>query len=375
MEKFGIVSFAQAFIQYFIIATDYGFNLSAPREISIHHKDPHKISEIFSSVMILKLFFLFISILILLSVICIIPKFQEDSNIYLFSFGMVAGYILFPAWFFQGMEKMGYITTLNIIAKLIFTISIFIFVRSESDYYKVPLINSLGFITTGIIALWIVFKTFRVKLQFPDTTILISHLKNSFYFFLSRISVSIYTISNTFILGLLTTNTLTGYYEAANKLIKAVSALNQPIVNAIYPYMCRTKNKSFYKKIFSGWVSIGICIFIITFFGNYYIISTVYGSNFGQTAQILRFLSIQFPLVFTSVLLGLPFLAAFGYTKFFNFTVVFGSIWHILALCIIIPIMKAYQEAGIYLLVFVTILTETIILLARVYGVRKYSLW
>lgn len=32
-EKFGLITFAQAFITYLIILTDYGFNLSATRKI------------------------------------------------------------------------------------------------------------------------------------------------------------------------------------------------------------------------------------------------------------------------------------------------------------------------------------------------------
>ena len=63
---------------------------------------------------------------------------------------------------------MKYITFLNILAKLIFTIAIFGFVRKVGDYLYVPLLNSLGFIAAGILALWIVFRDFGVKFKIVD---------------------------------------------------------------------------------------------------------------------------------------------------------------------------------------------------------------
>ena len=54
VEKFGAIAFAQAFVSYFLVVTEYGFNFTATREISIHREDQLKLSQIFTATMLAK---------------------------------------------------------------------------------------------------------------------------------------------------------------------------------------------------------------------------------------------------------------------------------------------------------------------------------
>ena len=64
-EKFGLIAFAQAFVQYFAIITDYGFGISATKEISLCREERRKVSCVFSSVITVKILLAVLSLLAL----------------------------------------------------------------------------------------------------------------------------------------------------------------------------------------------------------------------------------------------------------------------------------------------------------------------
>lgn len=66
------------------------------------------------------------------------------------------GNVISPTWFYQGMERMKYITLLNVLTNVIFVAAIFLFIKKPSDYLYVPLFQALGTITAGVISQWII---------------------------------------------------------------------------------------------------------------------------------------------------------------------------------------------------------------------------
>ncbi|MCX5695357.1 MAG: oligosaccharide flippase family protein [Candidatus Omnitrophica bacterium] len=243
-EKFGLIAFAQALIQYFMIITDYGFSLSATRKISLC-REREQACTIFSTVMSVKFILAALCYLILLLLINIVPKFRNDWLIYLFSFGAVIGNTLFPVWLFQGTEKMKYIAVINIAGGLIYAASIFIFVRTPADYLLVPLLNSLYFIITGIFGLYIAFKEFDLEFIFQSYSDIRQELRTGWGIFIATLAINTYTTTRIFAVGLLTNNIITGYYSIAERICGVIQTFPlASLSQAIYPRLSRIFAKS-----------------------------------------------------------------------------------------------------------------------------------
>ena len=350
-EKFGLTQYAISLITYFQFFTDYGFNLSATRELAICRDDNQKISQIFSSVMFIKLCLCILSFIILLLIVMFIPKFNEDSYVYILTFGMVIGYMLFPTWLFQGIEYMRYTSILNIIGKIVFTVLIFIFIHDTTDYMLVPLINSLGYILVGILGIYIALTKFNIKITIPSIRDIKYHLREGWYVFISTIAINMYTTTNTFLLGLLTNNTLVGYYSIAEKIILAVNGLLNPISQALYPFISRTvktddKTRSieFIRKITKIMTLVGIVLSAGLFIFAKPIILLLFGQSYVNSVIILQIISIVPLAVSLSTVFGDETMLTFNYKKAFTSIVMIGGIIDIVLGIILITLMK---EIGI----------------------------
>ena len=366
-ERFGLVAFAQAFIQYFVVLTDYGFNLSATREISIHRDNKQKVSEIFCSVLLIKSVLMIVSFVILSAIVFGFDKFRADWGIYYLTFGMVIGQVLFPVWFFQGMERMKYIAFLNITSKLLFTILIFIMIRKASDYIYVPLVNSLGFVTAGILSLWIIFKNFRVNLILPTTGSIKHQLEDGWHIFISSIAINLCTTSNTVILGIFTNNTIVGFYSAGDKIIRALVGLFEPLSQTVYPYISKLVSEStenaliFVRKIAKGVGGLGLLISLALFVFAPQVSNTILGKDFENSIVVVRILSFLPFLIGLSNIFGMQTMLTFGLKKTFTKILVSGSIINvILAVILVIPLkhvgvsiavlaMEIYMTCSMYL--------------------------
>ena len=305
VEYFGLLAFATAMITYLNIITDYGFNLTATREISLHRDNKEKVIEIFSSVMSVKFILVIISFILLSILVLSFERFNKDWEIYFLTFGIVIGQALFPVWLFQGMEKMKYITYLNILSKLIFTVAIFIFVKEQNDYYIVPMLTSIGFIISGILSLILVKKEFKISFHLQKLKTIKYYFLDSWHVFQQQFYVSMYGPINIVFLGLLATDTVVGYYSIVEKILLIPLTVFAMAARAYYPYGVKLyeKNKKLYfsqfKKISFVYLISSILFIFIIFLFNKEIVSIITGKTIhNELVDILNIL--VFGILFSS---------------------------------------------------------------------------
>ena len=233
INKFGIVMVAQSFAILLTIITEFGLDMSATRQVALIKNDKKKVSQYFFDVFFLKMILVIIAFIILVFCIFYVDKFSREYLVYFFSFGMVFGQALFPAFFFRGIEEMRIITIINVLAKVIFTISVFIIIKTPGDYYYVPILNGLGFILSGCLGFILSLK--YVSFMKPIFNEAISIAKESFSLFLSNLAVSFYTKINTLIVGIFISDSVAGVYSSMEKLVVATKSIYIPLYQALFP--------------------------------------------------------------------------------------------------------------------------------------------
>jgi PST family polysaccharide transporter len=350
VEVFGLLAMATAFSAYFMILSDYGFNVTATHEISIHRDNNKKLNEIFSAVMIIKLILMLIGFSILLLSLWLFDGLAEEAPIYLLTFGMVLGEVLFPIWFFQGIEKMRYIAILNIVAKLFFLMAILVFVNHKEDAFLVPLFNSLGFIMVGVISLFYIYKEFNIRFIWQPYGRLRLYFIKGWHIFLSKLAVTLYSSSNIFVLGLFTNHLLVGYYAIAYKVVSALVSLGDIVNQVIFPFLSKkwTESRVLYYNIFYKFLK-GILLgmfflSLILFFLAQDIVFMLSGQEIYITVELLQIMSLFLVIAPLGGLYSQSFV-----TQGHSFYVTKSTFWtllvNMLLIGILIPLYGVYGLA------------------------------
>jgi PST family polysaccharide transporter len=347
VEFFGKASYAQNIISYLTLIVTYGFEYSATQDIAINRGDKSKLRTIFWTVVRFKVLLLAVSFAVLAALYFTFSKAGEDPTLYFYAALLNVGMVLFPTWFFQGIEKMKNMAIFNFAVKALGAVLVVLLVRVPTDYRTYILILSMSYVLVGIFSFIYVIKKYDLK-KGPNKDKELSRkvIRKGFPIFLNNVFVSLYTAAGLTIIGIYLSNVEIGLYAGTNKIVYAVMMLTSTPVNiALFPLMSRKFDESkvegwiFFKKSLLFVVVWGVLVSVLLFLFAPYAVNILLGNEFTDAVSLLRLFSPLPFLVITASMLTVQGLYGMQMQKYAPYVGLFLGIFSISLNLILIPCM------------------------------------
>lgn len=360
LDGFGLYSFAAAFVMYFTLIVEYGFNIIGVKNIVENGNSPEIRSAVYSSIFFSRLLLFLIGLVVFSTIVFSVPKFRQDYLLYLSSYSIIISSIVIPFWFYQAVEQMKYISIINTISKIISTALVFVLIKSKSDVALVPMLYTVASLVVGIISYKIIAKNFNVELNLSYCTSanILSYLKNGWHYFVSNLSISLYTSTLPFFLGVFGTTQQVAYFTIPNKIISIVRMAFEPVTQTFFPHFSNLSVTKEWNKINSlrqklligGLLSLSmVCLIIFAFAPE--LLSKLFKVNSPESIFNLR-IQIFIPVIlWFHVIFGFFFIIVHNLKKLYSNIILWSSIISIPVTLLLIYYFKDIGASWALLLV------------------------
>lgn len=368
VECYGVVAYVKSVMQYMQILIDFGFLLSATKDIVLAKSDKKKIGQIMGESLIAKAILSALAALVLIIMTLTISILRKYILFTFLSFGTVVLSIFLMDYLFRGLEKMHIITIRFIVMKSISTVLTLVFVRNDGQLMLIPIFD---IISSFVAAVMCINEAKKLKIVFSVRGManVFESLKKSAVYFMSNMATTAFNGLNTLLIGIFASVQDVAQWSIIIQLISAVQAMYSPITGGIYPEMIRSRNIKIIKKTLIIFMPVIILGSSVCYFGADIILRIVGGEKYVMASNVFRMAVPLLIISFPAMLLGWPTLGAIGKEKETTGTTILTAVAQVIGLVILILI----HNMTLISLAILRSLTEFIMLLARVSLAVRYK--
>ncbi|MCD8371493.1 MAG: oligosaccharide flippase family protein [Clostridiales bacterium] len=365
----GIYTYTYSIAYYFVILAMLGINKHGQRIIAQRRNDIVRLRKTFWSLYCIHLIasaIAFIAYFVYVLLIC-----KSDKMIAMVQAIYVFSAALDITWLFYGLEKFKMVALRNAFVKLLEAVCIFIFIKSPEDVGIYTLIMSVSICLGQIIMMPQVIAAIP-PIGFSIENIK-EHIKPLFALFAAVIAVTLYTVFDKTLLGILATKDDVAFYEYSDKIVKIPRTFVGVIGTVLFPRACRYAVEGDVKNLRKNF---DYCLIVTSFIG--------FASAFGFAAVAQSFAVIYYGEAFSvcgKVMIGMaPLILIIGFGETVRQNYIYplkkdatmakilsvNAMTNLALSTILIPYM------GIYGAVIGTIGAESVGLIAEFYLCRNY---
>ena len=328
-EKIGVFSYTYSIVQYFTLISMLGIADHGNRSIAMVRSSQSQKTETFWNIYIIQFISSLVAVFIyILYLVHSTSKYKEIAILQIF---YLAASLLDINWYFWGNEKFKLTVSRNIIIKLAAVLAIFLFVKNEKDLTVYVLINA-GSILISNLLLWI-FLLQDIKFITINRQKIIQNIKPVLILFIPLVARSVFVFMDKIMLGNMSSMEQVGFYENAEKLILAPTAILTSLGTVMLPRISllnksgeseqssRLTQMSIQYVLFAGFAftfgMAGIAPVLVPLF---------LGNEFTASIDLVALMSVTIILVGWTNVIRTQYLIPNGKDKPYMWSVVFGAL-------------------------------------------------
>lgn len=367
-SQVGINAYTNSIVTYFVLFGSVGVLLYGNRTVAYRRDNKYELTKVFWEITLLRALTISLAtIAYLIYVLVIAQKYQTVL--------LAQSFLLFAAafdisWLFMGLEDFKKTVVRNIMVKLISLIFIFTLVKNQDNLaLYVVIITASQFI--GNLTFWPYLKGILVKVKFSDLNIK-QHFLPSIYLFIPQVATQVYLVLNRTMLGKMSTEIATGYYDSADKVVKVILSVVTATGTVMLPRVASTfanGNLKLVKKYldisfdFVSLISFPLAFGIIAVSNNFS--HLFFGPKFEGIESILSILAIVIIFISWSNAIGQQYLLPTNQMKPYTTSVVCGAISNFILNLLILARYGAIGAA------ISTVVAEGIVTMIQIYAVKN----
>lgn len=289
-EQLGVYTYTNSIAYYFVILAALGISRHGQRSIAAASSDHMRLRKTFWSLYLVHVLF---SVLALGCYAAFILFAATDHKLVFAIHGLYVLSALFDiTWLFYGLENFKSVVIKNTTVKLLELAGIFTFVHEPDDLYIYAFVMSGSILAGQAVMLPQAFRRIKpVRVTAGDCQ---QHLKPLLVLSVSVAAVSLYTVFDKILLGLMLDMSSVSYYEYANKIISVPKTLLGVITTVLFPKVCKLverKNdqalKSFFEKSFFLTAMLGVGFTFIVMGVSRTFAPLYFGAGFAITGDVM----------------------------------------------------------------------------------------
>ena len=292
VEGYGLYAYAASIVLLFITFLNFGFDLPAAKRVAEHAEDKVYLQELVSVVFFSKIALGVVSAVVFVILLYTFPIMCDNRLVFSIVYIQTFTFILFPQWYYQGLQKMKIVTLIQLSFRILSLPVIFFVLKTEDDVWIFSLIVSVSSLLGGITSILMIRYQDGLEFHFVGLDRIKNAYKESIPFFLSNVTGVVKEQGIVVLIGSFLGMKDVAIYDLAYKIIIIPRTLFSKLNDAFYPKLLVNRQRSSIVQILKAEFVIGVLIILgVVIFGKF-AVSILGGEEMSDAYYVCIILSV-----------------------------------------------------------------------------------